>query len=97
MMEELDKLPAKYRMPLVLHYFGGLSRDERTLALSRLQGVTSIGGIHLIRTANSGNTLMTVDELRSSYQGWQISVESNGDRTGTVLARKSLELFGVSN
>src|SRR5689334_1332132 len=25
MMEELNKLPAKYRMPLVLHYFGGLS------------------------------------------------------------------------
>ena len=24
MMEELNKLPAKYRMPLVLHYFGGL-------------------------------------------------------------------------
>ena len=28
MMEELNQLPAKYRMPLVMHYFGGLSRDE---------------------------------------------------------------------
>src|SRR5688500_6330424 len=28
MMEELNKLPAKYRMPLVMHYFGGLSREE---------------------------------------------------------------------
>ena len=26
--EELNKLPSKYRMPLILHYFGGLSRDE---------------------------------------------------------------------
>ena len=26
--EEVDKLPAKYRMPLILHYFGGLSREE---------------------------------------------------------------------
>src|SRR5688572_458142 len=26
--EELNQLPAKYRLPLVLHYFGGLSRDE---------------------------------------------------------------------
>lgn len=26
--EELAKLPASYRMPLVLHYFGGLSREE---------------------------------------------------------------------
>ncbi|MBC7784883.1 MAG: sigma-70 family RNA polymerase sigma factor [Burkholderiales bacterium] len=25
---ELDELPAKYRMPLVLHYFGGLSHTE---------------------------------------------------------------------
>ena len=25
---ELDQLPAKYRMPLVLHYFGGLSHDQ---------------------------------------------------------------------
>lgn len=33
MMEELDKLPAKYRMPLVLHYFGGLSRDEMAAEL----------------------------------------------------------------
>ena len=34
MMEELDKLPAKYRMPLVLHYFGGLSRDEIAVTAS---------------------------------------------------------------
>src|SRR5688500_13181646 len=28
MMEELHQLPPKYRMPLVMHYFGGLSREE---------------------------------------------------------------------
>lgn len=28
LMEELNKLPPKYRMPLVMHYFGGLSREE---------------------------------------------------------------------
>src|SRR4029079_13318177 len=33
MMEELNKLPAKYRMPLVLHYFGGLSREEMAAEL----------------------------------------------------------------
>ena len=26
--DEIDKLPAKYRMPLILHYFGGLKPDE---------------------------------------------------------------------
>jgi RNA polymerase sigma factor (sigma-70 family) len=28
LLEELNQLPAKYRMPLVMHYFGGLSREE---------------------------------------------------------------------
>ncbi len=28
MMEELNQLPAKYRLPLVMHYFGGLSREQ---------------------------------------------------------------------
>src|SRR5688500_7149560 len=26
--EELNQLPAKYRLPMILHYYGGLSRDE---------------------------------------------------------------------
>jgi RNA polymerase sigma factor (sigma-70 family) len=26
--EELHQLPAKYRLPMILHYFGGLSREE---------------------------------------------------------------------
>ncbi|HTL28068.1 MAG TPA: sigma factor-like helix-turn-helix DNA-binding protein, partial [Tepidisphaeraceae bacterium] len=26
--DELDKLPSKYRLPLILHYFGGLKPDE---------------------------------------------------------------------
>jgi RNA polymerase sigma factor (sigma-70 family) len=28
MMQELNQLPAKYRVPLVMHYFGGLSREQ---------------------------------------------------------------------
>lgn len=28
LLEELNALPAKYRMPLILQYFGGLSREE---------------------------------------------------------------------
>lgn len=31
--EELAKLPASYRMPLILHYFGGLSREEMAVQL----------------------------------------------------------------
>jgi RNA polymerase sigma factor (sigma-70 family) len=32
--EELQKLPAKYRLPLILHYYGGMSRDEMAAELS---------------------------------------------------------------
>lgn len=32
--EELQQIPAKYRMPLILHYFGGMSRDQMAKELS---------------------------------------------------------------
>src|SRR5207237_4251943 len=31
--DELDKLPAKYRLPLILHYFGGLKPEEMAVEL----------------------------------------------------------------
>ena len=44
--EEIDKLPAKYRMPLILHYFGGMSPEE----MSRELGCnTSTLGVRLHR------------------------------------------------
>lgn len=44
--EELAKLPASYRMPLVLHYFGGLSREEMA---SQLKIKPSTLGVRLHR------------------------------------------------
>ena len=32
--EELGQLPAKYRLPLILHYFGGLTREEMAKELN---------------------------------------------------------------
>ncbi len=32
--EELSQLPSKYRLPLILHYFGGLTRDEMAKELN---------------------------------------------------------------
>ena len=32
--EELQKMPTKYRLPLILHYFGGLSREEMAAELN---------------------------------------------------------------
>lgn len=44
--EEIDKLPAKYRMPLILYYFGGLSPEEMS---KELQCNTSTLGVRLHR------------------------------------------------
>jgi len=32
---ELNEMPAKYRMPLILHYYGGMSREEMARELRR--------------------------------------------------------------
>src|SRR5438874_4687539 len=34
MQEELSAMPAKYRMPLLLHYFGGMNREEMARELN---------------------------------------------------------------
>ncbi len=34
MQEELNAMPAKYRMPLILHYFGGMNREEMAKELN---------------------------------------------------------------
>lgn len=44
--EEIDKLPAKYRLPLILYYFGGLSPEEMS---KELQCNTSTLGVRLHR------------------------------------------------
>jgi RNA polymerase sigma factor (sigma-70 family) len=44
--EEIDKLPSKYRLPLILYYFGGLSPDEMS---KELQVNTSTLGVRLHR------------------------------------------------
>ncbi|HVT89274.1 MAG TPA: RNA polymerase sigma factor [Tepidisphaeraceae bacterium] len=46
MREELDKLPAKYRMPLILYYFGGLNPEQIS---KELRCKTSTLGVRLHR------------------------------------------------
>lgn len=44
--DELNKLPAKYRLPLILHYFGGLSREQ---IAAELRCKASTLGVRLFR------------------------------------------------
>jgi hypothetical protein len=68
--------------------FAGLSADERSRVIALLQGATQDGGVHLVETIVAGQRTLSLDELRTSYLGWDVSVESGG--AGTFLARKGM-------
>lgn len=69
--------------------FSGLSPDERARVIALLQGATEDGGVHLVETIVAGQGALTLDELRSRYRGWQISVERPaGEKGRSFLARK---------
>lgn len=69
--------------------FDGLTLSERSHVLTVLQSATADGGVHLVETIVAGRTAMTLDELRSSYAGWQISVERELGAPPCFLARKA--------
>jgi hypothetical protein len=68
--------------------FEGLSLTERAHVIGVLQSATNDGGVHLVETIVAGSTAMTLDELRSSYRGWHISVERELGAPTSFLARK---------
>jgi hypothetical protein len=68
--------------------FAGLTPSERSHVITVLQSATMDGGVHLVETIVAGHTAMTLDELRSSYHGWQISVERELGAPPSFLARK---------
>lgn len=69
----------------------GLSPVERARVIEVLQGATIDGGVHLVQTiASAGKTNGTVslEELRSRYRGWTVTVERADGKTKTFLAKK---------
>jgi hypothetical protein len=68
----------------------GMSLAERARVIEALQGATMDGGIHLLQTAGNGkpNGAMSIEELRSRYRGWTVTVERADGRSKTFLARK---------
>lgn len=68
-----------------------LSPIERARIIEALQSVTMAGGVHLLQTvagASKVSGAISVEELRSRYRGWTVSVERADDQTKTFVARK---------
>ena len=69
----------------------GFSVAERERVIQILQTATMDGGVHLVQTvAATGKTngAISVEELRTRYRGWTVSVEHADGRSRTFLARK---------
>jgi hypothetical protein len=70
--------------------FAGLSVFEREQVLRLLQQATSDGGVHLIETLVAGQAMLTEEELRTSYSGWEISLMPEPGASRTFCAKKTL-------
>jgi hypothetical protein len=70
--------------------FAGLSVFEREQVIRLLQQATSDGGVHLIETLVAGHAVLSEDELRSRYSGWEISLVPEPGASQTFVAKKTL-------
>lgn len=73
--------------------FAGLDAHDRARVIEVLQSATVDGGVHLVETIAAGSDARAdaqpmLDELRSRYRGWTISIESSAARGETFMARK---------
>jgi hypothetical protein len=69
----------------------GMTPLERAKIIEALQGATMDGGVHLVQTvAHVGKSTGTVslEELRSRYLGWTVSVEGAEGHGKAFLAKK---------
>lgn len=70
-----------------------LSSAERARVITVLQSATIDGGVHLVQTIASsakggGDDAVSLDELRTRYRGWTVTVERTDARSKTFVARK---------
>jgi hypothetical protein len=70
--------------------FRGLNSEQRKRVIDLLKLATLEGGVHLVDTAASGESDVTMEELRARYRGWDVSVVGDGNEHRTFLARKSV-------
>ncbi len=67
-----------------------LSPVQRAKAIELLQEATIEGGLHVVETGADGVPLLTLEELKARYNGWQISIERGAQSQATFLARKAV-------
>lgn len=65
----------------------GLTARERARVIAALQSATTDGGVHLVETIAAGSA--AIEELRSTYRGWSVSVEPDRGNASAFLARKT--------
>ena len=70
--------------------FHGLNREQRTRVIDLLKKSTLDGGVHLVDSVVSGESDVTMEELRAGYRGWDVSVVGAAGEGRTFLARKSV-------
>ena len=63
-----------------------LSPPERERVIEVLQGATRDGGVHLVETIVAGSG--AIEELRTRYAGWSISIEADRSDSQVFFARK---------
>lgn len=68
--------------------FAHLTPEARARAIAILQSATLDGGVHLVETLVAGDQALTLDELKERYQGWRVSVQTDGSNGRTFVARK---------
>lgn len=67
-----------------------LSTPDRWRVIDTLQGATCGGGVHLVESIRGRDSEITIDDLRSRYRGWEISVRQDAPASEAFLARKAV-------
>ena len=70
--------------------FAHLSKKERARVISGLQQATADGGVHLVETLAAERPYISLDELKSRYRGWSISIEGYSGSPNTFFAKKEV-------
>ncbi|HXY30327.1 MAG TPA: hypothetical protein VEI06_06425 [Gemmatimonadaceae bacterium] len=70
--------------------FAGLTTSERERTLGLLKDATTAGGVHVVETSAEGRRMMEVEDLRSLYNGWEITVEYGRRSVETFFAHKDV-------